>query len=231
MANTPLTVSFVIPALNESANISRAVETAFNAGAEEVIVADGGSSDDTVERASSAGARVVHSSPGRAVQQNAGASLATGDVLLFQHADNWCAPATVEQIRTALADEAVQGGAFRQRIEAAGILFRLLEWGNAIRVTWRRTPFGDQAIFMRRAFFNQLGGFPEVRLMEDVLLMHEFRKHCRPVLLDGPHYVCARRWQERGVVRQTLRNWRIQLAHRWGASPEELARLYPRHDD
>ena len=223
-------VSFVIPALNESENITRAVETALAAGAEEVIVADGGSEDETVNLASNAGAKIVTSGRGRAVQQNAGAALATGDVLLFQHADNWCGVETAEQIRAALADEAVLGGAFRQRIEASGVMYRLLEIGNALRVRIRRLPFGDQGIFMRRELFEKLGGFPDVPLMEDVLLMRELRKSGRLVLLDGPHHVCARRWQQRGVVRQTLRNWRIQFAHRLGTPPEELVGLYPRHD-
>ena len=226
----PLSVSVVIPALNEAEQITRAVETALAAGAAEVIVADGGSSDNTAELAAAAGATVVTSAAGRAVQQNAGAAGAKGDVLIFQHADNWCGPATVEQIRAALADCSIQGGAFRQRIEADGWLFRLLETGNALRVRIRRLPFGDQGIFMRREFFTKLGGFPEEPLMEDVLLMRAFRRGAKPVLLKGPHYVCARRWQRHGVVRQTLRNWRIQLAHWFGASPSALARSYRRHD-
>ena len=227
---TPLRVSFIIPALNESENITRAVTTALAAGAAEVIVADGGSDDDTVKLAVDAGAKVVTATRGRAMQQNAGAKAATGDVLLFQHADNWCGQDTVQQIQAALDDEAIHGGAFRQRIEASGWMFRLLEFGNSLRVKIRRMPFGDQAIFMRREVFEQLGGFPEVPLMEDVLLMRAFRKIAKPVLLDGPHHVSPRRWQRYGVIRQTLRNWRIQLAHRLGASPDDLARSYVRHD-
>lgn len=223
-------ISFIVPALNEAACIRRAVETAIAAGAWEVIVADGGSDDKTAQIASGAGARVIESPPGRARQQNAGAKAAGGDVLLFQHADNWCDPATGEQVRAALTDVNVQGGAFRQRIEADGILFRWLERGNAARVRFRKMAYGDQGIFLRRTFFEELGRFPEVPLMEDLLLMQQFRRRSRPVLLDGPHHVSARRWQRHGVIRQTLRNWRILLAHRMGTSPEELARWYRRHD-
>ncbi len=226
----PLRVSFIIPALNEVGNISRAVESARQAGAFEVIVVDGGSDDDTREAALAAGAIVQQSEPGRAAQQNAGAAVARGDVLLFQHADNWCATQSTEQIIAALADPNVLGGAFRQRVDAAGALFRCLEFGNALRVRLFRLPYGDQGIFMRREVFQRLGGFPDVPLMEDVLLMQAFRRLARPVLLAGPHHVNARRWRQHGVVRQTLRNWRILIAHTLGAPPEKLARIYGRHD-
>lgn len=226
----PLPVSFIIPALNESERIAHSVETAFAAGACEVVVADGGSGDDTANLAQKCGATVIHSITGRAAQQNAGASVARGEVLLFQHADNWCDPESVAQIRRALADASVQGGAFRQRIDAPGSMFRVLEWGNACRVRFRRLPFGDQGIFMRKRLFDELGGFPDVPLMEDVLLMRKFREKSIPILLNGPHHVSARRWQRHGVVRQTLRNWRIQWAHWLGTSPEDLAAAYRRHD-
>jgi len=230
-ADNALRVSFIIPALNEAERIARAIETAWIAGASEIVVADGGSDDGTPEIASSAGANVVSSSRGRGRQQNAGAKAATGEVLLFQHADNWCDVRTVDQICSALADPSVLGGAFRQRIEADGLLFRCLECGNALRARLFRLPYGDQGIFMRRDVFERVGGFPEVALMEDVLLMQRFRKLAHPVLLPGPHHVCARRWQRHGVICQTLRNWRILLAHTCGVSPEKLAQIYRRHDD
>mgnify|MGYP002624075144 CR=1 FL=1 len=225
-----LGVAILIPALNEAAAIERAVSSAWDAGADEVIVADGGSTDATVELARSAGAHVITSPRGRALQQNAAAAEATADVLLFQHADNWCSADCLTQIREALSDKDILGGAFRQRIDAPGFRFRLLEWGNAMRVRLFRLPYGDQGIFMRREVFERLGRFPEVALMEDVLLMQKFRRLARPVLLPGPHFVSARRWHRHGVLRQTLRNWRILLAHTLGASPDRLVEMYVRHD-
>lgn len=224
-----LRVSFIIPALNEADTITRAVETAWRAGAGEVIVVDGGSEDGTGQLAADARARVIESSRGRAVQQNAGAAAATGEVLLFQHADNWCAPETVQQIQTALKDQRVWGGAFRQRIDADGLPYRALERGNAWRVRLLGVPYGDQGIFLRREVLNQLGGFPEVALMEDLLLMRKARRIARPVLLAGPHHVSARRWQRHGVIRQTLRNWWLLLAYARGISPDDLARHYRAH--
>ena len=223
-------VSIIIPALNEAAVIERAITAAWQANAHEVIVVDGGSQDDTVSRAEAADCRVITSSPGRACQQNRGAAQANGDVLLFQHADNWLDYTAVKQIQAALQKPRIIAGAFQQRIAAPGVLYRWLEQGNAWRARCWGLPYGDQGIFVRRQVFEQLGGFPNVRLMEDVLLMQKVRRKRRPVLLPGPIHIDPRRWQRHGIVRQTLRNWTLLTALRLGITPNELARFYPRHD-
>ena len=224
-----MNVSIVIPALNEAAHIAEAVRRAWQTSPAEVIVVDGGSADRTAELAQAAGAAVIVSAAGRARQQNAGARQARGDVLLFLHADCWLAPEAIRQIAEALADPQVECGAFRQRIEAEGRLFRWLERGNAWRARRRGMPYGDQGIFVRRATFEALGGFPEVRLMEDVMLMRLLRRRSRPVLLPGPIYVSPRRWQKHGVLRQTARNWLLLTAFRLGVPPDWLAAFYAPH--
>ncbi len=223
-------VSIIIPALNEAAVIERAITAAWQADADEVIVVDGGSHDDTVARAEAANCRVIASSPGRACQQNRGAAEATGDVLLFQHADNWLDNTALKQVHRALQKPSIIAGAFEQRIAAPGSLYRWLERGNAWRARCWGLPYGDQGIFLRRQAFEQLGGFPNVRLMEDVLLMQRVRRKRRPVLLAGPIHIDPRRWQRHGIVRQTLRNWTLLAALRLGVTANELARFYPRHD-
>jgi len=150
-------------------------------------------------------------------------------VLLFLHADNWLERNAIAQIRSALRDPSVLGGAFRQHIDAPGHCYRLLEWGNAARVRWRGLPYGDQGIFLRRTVFEQLGGFPQIELMEDLYLMRRLRRLARPVLLPGPLHVSARRWRRHGLIRQTLRNWALLTAERCGVSPDQLARYYPPH--
>ncbi len=224
------TISVIIPALNEAACIESAVCCAWEAGMDEVIVVDGQSEDATVDIARRNGALVFSSPRGRAIQQNLGANHATGEVHLFLHADNWLAPAVGEQIHNCLLDEKNMGGAFCQQIEAPGRLYRLLERGNAARVRLRGLPFGDQAIFMRKAMFDRLGGFPPVKLMEDVLMMRAFRRISRPVLLPGPVHVHPRRWQQNGVVPQTLCNWSLFCAQAMGISLDRLARFYPAHN-
>jgi rSAM/selenodomain-associated transferase 2 len=224
-------LSVIIPALNEAANFRRAVESAWQAGANEVLVSDGGSTDETPQIAGSLDCKLIASARGRALQQNEAARLAHGDVLLFLHADCALASGVANQIERTLAKPQVLHGAFRQRIEAQGVGFRLLERGNAARVRLLGLPYGDQAIFVRRSLFEKLGGFPEVPLLEDLILMQRLRQRAWPALLPGPVFVNPRRWQSRGIVRQTLRNWRIVSAYSLGVPPDQLAGQYPAHSD
>jgi rSAM/selenodomain-associated transferase 2 len=219
-------LSIIIPTLNEAAIVAQSVAKALALGPLEVIVADGGSLDNTRELAHNAGAKVVAAPRGRATQQNAGASAATGDVLLFLHADTHLAADARNQIEEALARPNVGCGAFRQAIEAPGWPYRLLEGGNAWRASYRGLPYGDQGIFVRRQLFDAVGGFPELKLMEDVFLMRRLRRQTWPVLLPGPLYVSARRWQRHGVLRQTWRNWSLLTAVRLGVHPDQVARFY-----
>ena len=222
-------LSIIIPTLNEQQRIETALESALATNPHEVIVADGGSTDDTLMLVGRHNCRIVECPRGRAVQQNRGASTATGDVLLFLHADCEVHPESGVQIAEALKDQNVVAGAFWQRIPASGILFRWLERGNAARVHWRKLPYGDQGIFVRRDVFNELNGFPNEPLMEDLLLMRRIRKKGKVVLLDGPLTVCPRRWQKHGVIRQTIRNWSLLTAARMGVPLDRLARLYRPH--
>ncbi|MGB6043626.1 MAG: TIGR04283 family arsenosugar biosynthesis glycosyltransferase [Pirellulales bacterium] len=222
-------VSAVIPVLNEAATVESAVRRAWAAGADEVIVSDGGSTDGSASIARQQACQVVESSTGRAIQQNQGARAANGDILLFLHADNWLAAGTVDQIRTVCQDGQVHYGGFLQQIQAEGSLYRFIERGNAMRVRRLHIAYGDQGIFVRRSTFNAVGGFPTVSLMEDLRLMRSLRLHGRPALLPGPIYVSPRRWQRNGVIRQTLYNWSLLTAEKIGISPDRLARFYPPH--
>ena len=207
-----------------------AVQSAWMAGADQVIVADGGSQDRTREVAAAGWCEVVDSPPGRGIQQNAGARRARGDVLLFLHADNRLGPESVRQLKVALDDSRFVGGYFRQRISAVGGLFRCLERGNALRAHWLRLPYGDQGLFVRREDFQRLGGFPEIPLMEDVVLGQRLRAAGKLALLPGPLHVDARRWRRHGIIRQTFRNWCLLTLFKLGVSPVRLARCYRRHD-
>lgn len=223
-------VSIIIPALNEADRIGTAVERAWSAGADEVIVVDGGSDDATCQHASGARCTLLSSQLGRATQQNAGAQHASGEVFVFLHADNWLAEGALEQVRKLLSETDTQHGAFRQSIDAPGMRYRWLEWGNGWRVRWRGLPYGDQGIFVRREVFFAVGGFPQVPLMEDLVLMRKLRRRSWPGLLNGPIHVDPRRWQRHGVLRQTLRNWWLVTAYDCGVPLNRLATHYRRHD-
>ena len=132
-----------------------------------------------------------------------------------------------EAIQLAMTDERVVAGCFRQRISANGLRFRLLEWGNALRVRLFKWAYGDQAIFVRRKVFKQQGGFPDLKLMEDLFFMKRLKKVGRIALLSSRVSVSARRWQRKGVLRQTLRNWALIILAQCGISPNRLARFYP----
>ena len=218
-------LSVVIPVLNEAAQIAAAVQSARTAGACDVVVVDGGSSDGTPAAAAVAD-HVLDAPRGRASQQNAGAAAARGDTLLFLHADCRLPPGCAAAIAQALADPRCVGGCFRQTIDAPGAGYRLLERGNAWRVRLLGWAYGDQAIFVRRSVFESLGGFPDVPLMEDLYFMKRLKRRGRISLLPDRLQVNARRWQRHGVIGQTLRNWRlITLAH-CGVPLDSLAAGY-----
>lgn len=224
-------LSVVIPTLNEQDHIVRAIASAQALesgwdGPVEVVVADGGSGDRTVELATRADAAVLTTDPGRGRQLRRGIEASSGELVVMLHADTHLAPAAGAQLNRAMHDAAIACGAFRQQIDAPGRLYRWLERGNAHRVTRWGLPYGDQAIFARREWLDEVGGVRDLPLMEDVELMDRLRKRTKPVLLDGPLHVSARRWQQSGVVRRTAWNWAMLTAYRAGVSPERLARWY-----
>jgi len=225
-------ISVVIPAINEQDNIVGAVVSALGAGAVEVWVADGGSTDNTIEYACQAGALVCCSDAGRAVQQNNGAQHATKTILCFLHADNRLDSAALQQAASYFSEDQTNSwSCFYQNIEATGIGYSLLQWGNAWRARWSGRVYGDQAITITRELFEVIGGFPEVDLMEDVLLSKILRRQgLRPCVLAGPVKISARRWIKKGIIRQTLSNWWLLLQLRLGTKPNQLAKHYRRHD-
>ncbi len=218
-------LSVIIPTLNEAGRIGETLERVRRVGIE-IIVADGGSRDGTPEIARRAGAVVVHAPSGRAVQQNVAARLAKGRVLLFLHADTRLPRDFDEQVFELLMDRRVVLGAFQFKTDWHHGGMRLIERAAMIRSRWLKMPYGDQAFFMRRSLFFQVGGFPEVPIAEDLLLAKKMARLGRVDLVPSAAITSGRRWQHLGIWRTTLINYIIAAGSLLGVDPGRLARLY-----
>lgn len=218
-------LSVVIPALQEEGALPRTLERLRGVPGVEVVVADGGSSDRTGEIAREFGARVVACRRGRGRQLNAGAAFASGETLLFLHADALLPEGFVEQVTAVLATGAI-AGAFRLRIENAGLGLRAVAWGANARSRFLQLPYGDQGLFLRTSDFLRVGGFPQWPLMEDYEFCRRLKRLGRIALAPGEITVSNRRWKQLGVLRTTLLNQVCVAGFRAGVSPERLARWY-----
>ncbi len=214
-----MSVSVIIPALNEAAHIGATVDAAFAAGAAEVIVCDGGSSDETLRIANERGAKAIEGERRRARQLNRGAAEATGDWLLFVHADTLLPRGACEAIESANADF---GGFLIDFIER-GWRLRYVAFMVNLRTRLTRAPWGDQGQFVRRSAFP---GYPDFPLMEDYELARRMRK--RAAILPMRVRTSGRRFLAKGVMRTSVVNWTIVIAYHCGVSPERLALWYRR---
>lgn len=192
----------------------------------EVLLVDGGSRDGSVVLAECAGFTVLHAERGRARQMNAGAQVASGEVLLFLHADTRLPAAADHLVRQALADPQASWGRFDVQITGRSPMLRVVGWMMNRRSRLTGIATGDQAIFVRRTVFEAIGGFPDQPLMEDVELSRRLKKWGSPACLKARVITSGRRWETRGVWRTILLMWRLRLAYWLGASPEQLARQY-----
>lgn len=223
-------VSVIIPALNEEKNIARAVASARNGGAFEVIVVNGHSSDRTAERARRAGALVISAPRGRSMQMNAGAALAVGQHLLFLHADTILSSGWAEEVARILADPCTAAGAFRFQVDQRGAGLRFIELTVTARCALAKLPYGDQALFMPRELFNRVGGYPLQPIMEDVELVQRLKAHGKIRISRLPAITSARRWRAAGVFRTTALNYFMMIARFMGGDLTTLRGIYDRLD-
>lgn len=221
-------ISIIIPALNEAPGLMATLATTRSVSTDEVIVVDGGSEDETVAIAESFGARVLMAQAGRACQMNAGATEASGEVLLFLHADTRLPKDFDAYVLDALAEPGAIAGAFMLGIDERQRRLRLIETLANWRSRKLQMPYGDQAIFMRTEVFHRFGGFPPMPLMEDFEMMRRLRKQGRIVIAPVPVISSARRWLRLGVFRTTLINQMIITAYLAGVAPERIAQWYDR---
>ena len=218
-------LSIVIPTLNEAEQIAATLAAAAAPGVE-ILVVDGGSADATVDLARAAGATVLTAGRGRARQMNAGAAAADGDVLLFLHADTRLPPGFDAAVATALGDPAVVGGRFDVRLEPSTPWLDLVAALINRRSRWSRIGTGDQALFVRRAVFEAMGGFPDLPLMEDLAFSIGLKRRGGIACLRQTVATSSRRWRRDGPLRTVLLMWWLRFLFWSGVPAERLKRRY-----
>jgi rSAM/selenodomain-associated transferase 2 len=220
-----MVLSVIIPTLNEAENILKTIESVRQQDREaEIVVVDGGSVDGTPE-ITRPHAQVIDSPRGRAAQMNAGARVATGDVLLFLHGDSRLAPGALAQLRITLDNPRSAGGTFTLVFDVDNPLLRFNAFCS--NIDWLIFRYGDQGIFVRRSIFEALGGYADIPLMEDIDLLRRLPRYGHRVLIRNyPVTTSARRFVEHGVVRQELLNTALVAAWFAGVKPQALAKWY-----
>jgi rSAM/selenodomain-associated transferase 2 len=221
-------LSIIMPVLEEATGIADALGALapLRARGAEVIVVDGGSRDRTMDLARPLADRVIATRRGRATQMNAGADEASGDVLVFLHADTRLPPDADRMILDGLTASSWQWGRFDVRIAGRSPLLPIIGGFMNWRSLLTGIATGDQAMFATRAAFASAGGFPDIPLMEDIELSRRLKRLSRPLCLAARATTSGRRWDERGAIRTVLLMWRLRLAHFLGAEPAALARRY-----
>jgi rSAM/selenodomain-associated transferase 2 len=219
-------ISIIIPTRNEAENIGTILPELLVLPGVELVIVDGASTDNTVEVARSLGAKVLVTSPGKAVQMNTGAKAARGEILLFLHCDTRLEPGFVGQIQKTLMQPGVSAGAFTLSIDGKGFGLRLIEWLVSFRSRALQMPYGDQGIFVTADIFHSVGSFPLQPIMEDFELMRRLKRKGKVKISPLHATTSARRWERLGVLKTTIVNQAIILGYFFGVSPEKLADWY-----
>ena len=221
-----LRISVIIPALNEESIIASTLEALRPLAPTEVIVVDGGSTDHTREIVARTDATLASSARGRAEQMNHGARLARGDVFLFLHADTHPPPSAISEIRCALEDPRCVGGRFDVRLEGNHRIYGLIGALSNLRSRLTKVATGDQAIFVRREVYEEIGGFPNLPLIEDIAFSRYLKKKGKVACLKSRVTTSPRRWEREGIWQTVLRMWALRLLYLAGVSPFRLKRFY-----
>lgn len=219
-------ISVIIPTLNEEESVATTIAAARRATDCELILVDGGSTDRTVELARDRVDRILSARRGRAAQMNAGAAAVSGDVLLFLHADTILPAAYDAAIAAKMADPRVVGGRFDLTLLPGSPLLWLTGELINLRSRLSKIATGDQAIFVRRTVFEEIGGYEDIPLMEDVALTRVLKRRGRIACLRQRVVTSSRRWQRNGVVRTIALMWTLRALYFFGVPPSRLRRAY-----
>ncbi len=232
-ASSECKFSIIIPVLKEQDRINSLIEHVHSQGYEgacEIIVVDGDPQGGTIKVIQDEDVISITSKKGRAFQMNTGAELAHGEVLIFLHADTKLPPNALEKISQVLEDAKYVGGAFDLGIGSDRLFLKYIAARARFRSRLNRTPYGDQAIFIRKSYFDKIGRFKDIPLMEDVELMRRIKKRGDEIfILRDRVKTSARRWEKEGIFYTTLRNQVLVSLYYLGVRPDKLAKYYRRH--
>lgn len=224
--------SIIVPVLNEQGQINSFIDKIKDQGFDgyfEIIIVDGDSQGGTINAITDHSVICITSPKGRGQQMNAGAAVARGETLIFLHADTTLPDNALRKISQALQDQDFVGGAFDLKIDSDRLFLKYISARASFRSRRNRIPYGDQAIFIRKKYFDQLGGFKKIPLMEDVDLMRRIKKDGKKiVILPDKVTTSARRWESEGALYTTMRNLILVRLFYLGVSPHKLAKYYRR---
>jgi rSAM/selenodomain-associated transferase 2 len=227
--------SIIVPVFHEAENINDLIVHLRHLGPEEereIIIVDGAPEKDTLRVISDNGVVKISSEKGRAKQMNSGASVAKGEVLIFLHADTELPQNALRKINAFTNKKEYVGGAFDLGIKSDKIIFKVIALGASLRSRLNRIPYGDQAIFIRKEYFDQIGGYKEILLMEDVELMRRIKRSGKKIKIFPDRTMTSpRRWEREGILYCTLRNYMNQLLYFLGVSPHKLVNWYKNDHD
>lgn len=223
-----MSISIIVPMLNESSQLPDLLEhiIEYKKAGCDVILVDGGSSDQSAEQAEALGFTVLRSEKGRAIQMNTGAKSASSDILLFLHADTRLPENADQIIERAFEDKNAQWGRFDIKITGQAFMLKVVAWFMNHRSRLSSIVTGDQAVFIRRDLFEKLGGFPVQALMEDIEFSKRLKGTCKPIALREKVHTSGRRWEQKGIWRTIFLMWSLRFAYWRGASAAELASKY-----
>ncbi|HEY2922923.1 MAG TPA: TIGR04283 family arsenosugar biosynthesis glycosyltransferase [Candidatus Binatia bacterium] len=221
-----MNISVIIPVFNEERSIAVTLQSVVQRAPFEVFLVDGGSTDRTAEICQRFGVKLLASCRGRAQQMNYGARHASGDVLLFLHADTRLPDSAFRDIATALSDPRYLGGRFDVEIEGEHWMLKVIGAMINYRSRLTKVGTGDQAIFVRRSVFERIGGYPDIPLMEDIALCRTLRRMGEIACLKSRVVTSARRWEMDGVWRTIVKMWTLKLLYLAGVSPNRLKQYY-----
>ena len=222
-------LSIIIPTFNEAQNIKETLQAlqGYREAGHEIIIVDGGSRDSSIEIAQPLVDKLLISKPGRAAQMNIGAEESEKDILVFLHADTFL-PETADQLIINAMEQGHPWGRFNVRLSGRHFLFRLIETMMNWRSCLTGIATGDQSIFVKREIFEQIGGFPEIKLMEDIELSKKLKKIGKPVCIKQRVTTSSRKWESNGIVKTVLLMWRLRLQYFFGTSADKLHSKYYR---